>query len=228
MELTQSYTRVLPKILLPRFRFAEVRNAAAVLKASDPGLFKEVTAVLQAFYIEDDYILTKGGNRGPLVKRLDGDFENLGWSAVRVDTEFKLVGKKKTNRNSKKANYNQEYFPDVSIINPGYEVDNMKRRVALDIEWNSKDGNLDRDFSSYRFLYEQALIDVGILIVREFAGIRDLIRQEQFGAEADRRLGTHTVASLENAIPRLRRGDGGGCPILVVAMTRSTWQGYKP
>lgn len=42
-----------------------------------------------------------------------------------------------------------------------YLIDNVKDRVALDIEWHAKDGNLDRDLAAYRAFYDTGLIDAG-------------------------------------------------------------------
>ncbi|WP_205409713.1 BglII/BstYI family type II restriction endonuclease [Pseudothauera hydrothermalis] len=36
------------------------------------------------------------------------------------------------------------------VVQEGYLIDNVKGSVALDVEWNAKDGNLDRDFGAYR------------------------------------------------------------------------------
>lgn len=221
--MTESYKEVLPAALLKRYRFREVRNAAAVLKASNPERFDEIVGVLQDFEVLDDDILSAGGNRGPIAIRLDGAFEKLGWSAVRIDTATKLVGRKKRAPHSR--TYDIEYL-DSFVTNPGYEVDNMKGRVALDVEWNSKDGNLDRDLSSFRALYELALIDVAVIIVRDFASIRELALNDLGSTDAYRRLGTATCASFEKTEGRLTRGDSGGCPVLVAAITRATWRGH--
>ncbi|MCB4825330.1 hypothetical protein LHA35_26810, partial [Roseicella sp. GB24] len=43
-------------------------------------------------------------------------------------------------------------------------VDNFKGRVVLDVEWNAKDGNLDRDLASYRSWYEAGVISAGVII----------------------------------------------------------------
>jgi hypothetical protein len=44
------------------------------------------------------------------------------------------------------------------VHNEGYKVDNVKGRIALDVEWNAKDGNLDRDIGAYRALYDAGLM----------------------------------------------------------------------
>ena len=36
-----------------------------------------------------------------------------------------------------------------------------KDGAVVDVEWNPKDGNLDRDFGNYTTLHDTGLIDVG-------------------------------------------------------------------
>ncbi|SHW64402.1 BglII/BstYI family type II restriction endonuclease [Mycobacteroides abscessus] len=223
MDLTTSYEKVIPAEVRARYQFVETRNAAAVLMASNPDLFDEIIEVLTDFTLYSSDILTPGGNRGQIPIRLDSAFEKLGWSAVRITTEWRLLGERKVS--AAKRDYEDKYM-ESSVRNPGFEVDNMKGRVALDVEWNAKDGNLDRDLSAYRSLYEVGLIDVAVIITRDHAGIRNLALEDLKNADAARRLGTTTTTNIEKVRNRMTRGDSGGCPVLVVAITRNTWEGH--
>jgi len=114
--------------------------------------------------------------------------------------------------------------------NKGYKVDNFRDRVALDVEWNAKDGNLDRDISAYRSLYEHALIDLGVIITRTQDDLRELGfrlgRASGLGEEkAKRILGTTTTTNSKKLIPRLTRGDAGGCPFLGIFICAQTYVG---
>ena len=60
------------------------------------------------------------------------------------------------------------------VVNEGYKVDNVKGRVALDVEWNAKDGNLDRDVGAYRALYDAGLIDGAVVLTRTHDDLREL------------------------------------------------------
>ena len=53
---------------------------------------------------------------------------------------------------------------DTESSSPSYLIDNMSGRVALDVEWQAKDGNLDRDIATYRSLHDVGLIDAAVLI----------------------------------------------------------------
>jgi len=108
------------------------------------------------------------------------------------------------------------------VINEGYKVDNVKSRVALDVEWNAKDGNLDRDIGAYRSIYDAGIIDAAVLITRTQDDLRLLavrLATEAGLPDAGKRLGTTTTTNLPKLLPRMTRGDGGGCPILAVAIT---------
>jgi hypothetical protein len=86
---------------------------------------------------------------------------------------------------------------------------------VLDVEWNAKDGNLDRDVAAYRSLHDLAIIDVAVMVTRTRDDLREL------GARLGRPgfLSTTTTTNLAKLQHRLARGDAGGCPVLAVAIT---------
>ncbi len=115
------------------------------------------------------------------------------------------------------------------VSNKGYKVDNFKGRVALDLEWNAKDGNLDRDIGAYRALYDAGFIDVAVLVTRTMDDLRTFAKQLRVEAgmpeeEAKKMLNTTTTTNLEKLLPRLTRGDAGGCPILAIAISSNTFE----
>lgn len=222
MELTQSYQGVFPAEVLARYEWMETRQAAAILQATNPEHFDDIVNVLGGFALYDADLLVPGGNRSQIPIRLDAAFAERGWHAVRVNTKYSLEGVKKV---SPTARTYTERFVSSTVSNDGFEVDNFKGRVALDVEWNGKDGALDRDLSAYRALYEVGLIDVAVIITRDLHGIRQVAALELASEDAVRRLGTTTTTNMEKLESRLTRGDAGGCPVLAVGITRATWAG---
>lgn len=123
----------------------------------------------------------------------------------------------------------------------GYLVDNFKNRIVLDVEWNAKDGNLDRDLASYRSWYEAGVISAGVIITKDRLSLLRLARRlwadylatlpaDQRDQRAQRipiDLTTSTVTAFDKAQMRMRRGVMGTCPVLVVAASEATWNG-KP
>ncbi len=216
MELTTSYERVIPKAIRDRYVFRETRNAAAVLVASNADAFAEVLEVLRGFTLIKSDIVDRGKNKSAVPRRLDREFRERGWREAAYDTHIRSVLRIMPYRAKGEKAPTERETESVSL---GYKIDNHKDRLAVDVEWNAKDGNLDRDVGAYRSFYDAALIDGGIIICRSFASIRAL------SIELGRPGGfkTTTTTTIEKLQDRLARGDGGGCPILGVAISRQTY-----
>jgi hypothetical protein len=214
MELTRSFERVVPADVLARYDFRETRNAAAVLVASNPVAFGEILDVLREFRLIATDITDAGGSESQVPIRLNRAFRDRGWREARYDTHVRSVVRVRPYAPGEVAT--EQETQSVSL---GYLVDNVKDRVALDVEWHAKDGNLDRDVGAYRAFYEGAIIDGGVIITRSFASIRAL--SIELGREKG--FATTTTTTIEKLTDRLSRGDGGGCPILGVAITRATY-----
>jgi hypothetical protein len=220
VELTESYRLVPPQTLLDRYEFAETRNAAAVLKASNLPEFEDVVSVLTEFVLASTDITEPGRNKSQVAQRLDTAFRELGWREgqyeVRVTTTL-------IRQPWRTAGEREPHATVSEAIAQGYKVDDLKSRVALDGEWNAKDGNLSRDLASYRVFYEHAIIDCAVLVTRTQEDMRELAIQMGAGTK----FGTTTTTNLEKLVPMMQRGDVGGCPLLAVAITpRCLGKGY--
>lgn len=220
-----------PVVLAPairrRWEFLETSSAAAVLRSVCPGEWADITEVLEEFTLDPSQWLKAGGNRGDIAREIDDMFARRGWREIRVDihTEGILYAKN-----------NKEVGRLPVVMQEGYLVDNFKGRVALDVEWNAKDGNLDRDLSAYRAWHEAGVISAAVLITQDRLPLKELA-QELWSDYQDTLidsyrnpklpidLNTSTTTNLEKAALRVRRGVMGTCPLLVVAATRSTWNG---
>lgn len=222
-----------PIVLDPKIRarwaFLETSSAAAVLRSVCPSEWKDITQVLAEFALDPRSWLKKGGNRGDIAQQIDGMFGALGWRETRVDlvTQGVLLSKSLDVI---------ERLP--AVEQEGYLVDNFKGRVALDVEWNAKDGNLDRDLSAYRAWHEAGVISAAVLITQDRLGLKTLaerlwsdhqaaLPEDQKTAKLPIDLNTSTTTNLEKAALRVRRGVMGTCPLLIVAATHNTWNG-KP
>lgn len=218
MDFTQSYQTAIPSGIRAKFDLRETRNAAQILAATNPKEFKEIIGVLKGFQLTEADILTPGGSKGLVAIRLDREFRKLGWREGRHDTEVKSI---LTVMPYKDAGELEKERTEQVILNEGYKVDNVKGRVALDVEWNAKDGNLDRDVGAYRALYEAGIIDAAVIITRTHEDIRRLAADLQRKNEGSGppRFNTTTTTNLSKLIPRMSRGDSGGCPLLAIAIT---------
>jgi hypothetical protein len=123
------------------------------------------------------------------------------------------------------------------VYQEGYLVDNFKNRIVLDVEWNAKDGNLDRDLASYRSWFEAGVISAGVIITKDRLSLLNLARRiwAEYQSTLDPAehsrmpidLTTSTVTAFDKAQMRVRRGVMGSCPVLIVGATEATWNG-KP
>jgi hypothetical protein len=115
----------------------------------------------------------------------------------------------------------------------GHKVDYVKNRVAFDLEWNSKDQTFDRDLYAFRAFYECDLIDAAVLLTRS-GDLNHVF--EKLGAELNP---DGTPKTMKNGKPKLLKskygasttwmgkllyrmnaGRHGGCPVLVLGITR--------
>lgn len=228
MDLTTSFETSVPADVFVRYEFLETRNAAAILHATNPQTFSEVMDLLREFHLIDDDLLLAGGEESGLAKRLNHAFRSHGWREGRVDTEIKLVLRFMPFAD---AGETEARVEESSVTNEGYKVDNVKDRVAMDLEWNAKDGNLDRDLAAYRALYEAGLIDGAILVTRTIDDLRALGYRLRLASGMDEKeaknvLSTSTTTNTKKLLPRLQRGDAGGCPVLVAGICERTWVGW--
>ena len=223
MDLTQSFLQRIPDDVRARYQFAETRNAATIFSATNPEAFDQMLDVLRYFHLRTSDLLSPGGQESDLAARMNRAFRERGWREARVDTLIQLS----LQRTPVAAAGETRLEPIVTETrNEGYKVDNFRDRIALDMEWNAKDGYLDRDIGAYRALYDAALIDVGVLITRTL-DLRDLGRRLALDAglplaSAKKILNTTTTTNREKLLPRLTRGDAGGCPILAIFISPDT------
>jgi hypothetical protein len=227
----ETFSYDIPTILPPEARnhwkFMESNSAAAVMQAVCPAEWSDIIEVLCTYRLEPNSWLKAGGNRGDIAEQIDREFSRRGWCETRLDLETKGILYRKDGHKI------GELSP---VYQEGYLVDNFKNRVVLDVEWNAKDGNLDRDLASYRSWYEAGVISAGVIITKDRLPLLELARRlwkdYQLTLDEDRRvaklpidLTTSTVTSFDKAQLRVRRGVMGSCPVLIVAADETTWSG---
>ena len=218
---------ILPAASRDHWAYMESNSAAAVMKAVCPDEWRDIVEVLSTYRLDPKYWLKAGGDRGDIAEQIDDEFGKRGWSETRLDLETRgLLFDKDGNSVGELPVIRQE----------GYLVDNFKNRIVLDVEWNAKDGNLDRDLASYRSWFDAGIISAGVIITKDRLSLLALARrlwgdyqatlpQEERVARLPIDLTTSTVTALDKAEMRMRRGVMGSCPVLIVAANESTWNG---
>ena len=79
MDLTQSFLQCIPPDVQSKFQFAETRNAAAILAATNPVAFDQLIAVLRDFRLSTADLITPGGQESDLAARMNRMFRERGW-----------------------------------------------------------------------------------------------------------------------------------------------------
>ena len=224
---TYEDTAVLQSSARDHWAFMETNSAAAVIKAVCPSEWADITQILTAYRLDPRFWLKAGGNRGDIAEQIDGEFAKRGWRETRLDLETKGILYAKDGSK----------LGELPVIRQeGYLVDNFKNRIVLDVEWNAKDGNLDRDLAAYRSWFDAGLITAGVIITKDRLALLALARSlwisyqntlpvDQRNSKLPIDLSTSTVTAFDKAQIRVRRGVMGSCPILIVAANEKTWNG---
>lgn len=188
---------LVPQDLRDLYHVREWRNAAGILKTACPKEWADVVSVLREFRLYRSEVKAPGKNRSPISDRLDAGFYERGWIEKQFETAIVL--------------------DDNRVESPTHKIDCFKGTVALEVEWNNKDPFYDRDLNNFRLLFELRAIEVGVIITRatELQAIfNSLGKGTSYG---------NSTTHLEKLLPRLDGGGGGGCPILVFAITRALY-----
>ena len=177
----------------------EWKHACAILAQDFASEWDDILALMASFRLQREWIEVGGGNRSKVAIAIDGFLAARGWSAKQFDTKVQV--------------------DEHEMPSPTHEVDCFKNRVALEVEWNNKDPFFDRDLNNFRLLFDLRAVSVGVIVTRsdELQQVfRELGRNTSFGAST-----TH----MSKLLPRVEGGGGGGCPLLVLGITRALYDG---
>jgi hypothetical protein len=199
------WEELFPSSIFLKYELHNFNHAAEILSQAYPDEYTEIISGLQGFSLSVADIIAGGGSESAIPKKLSACLRPLGWQEMKITGDL-LV--KLHRRNS----------PEVTEITikdflDGHNIDYVKNRVAIDMEWNSKDQTFDRDLYAFRSFYECGVISCGIIITRSerlnpvFA---QLGVKQKYGAS------TTWIGKL---LSRVNSGRHGGCPLLVVGIT---------
>jgi hypothetical protein len=202
----------LPPNILQGYEVKEWKHATAVLQSDYPNEYRDVVEILSAFRLLKSEVIAEGKNRSLVSRRLDGAFYARLWEQKSFSTKIVV--------------------DDRAIETPTHKVDCYRNGVALEIEWSNKDPFYDRDLNNFRLLFELRAISVGVIITKAdslkavFQRIK--VPAKRKGAKrkwttAYEKFGASTTW-MEKLLPRIDGGGGGGCPILVFAITPALFE----
>jgi len=216
-----------------RYDVYSYRHAAAILGTAYPDALADIEAALLNFSITTSDIARPGGNESTIPKLFSAALRPTGWAEARIQADLVVrIFEKRVMESSADAQAEKERVPVVleNYID-GHKIDYVKDRVALDLEWNSKDQTFDRDLYAFRAFYDCGVISVGVLVTRSAklnkvfdtlpllkkdgtpdlssAGTTKLCKQK-YGA---------STTWMGKLLYRLNAGRHGGCPVLVFGIT---------
>ena len=211
---------IIPDHLRTKFEIFSYRNAASILNGSFPEQFAEILGVMDALSISKTMIRTPGGSKGPIASYVDTLFGDH-WEETRIsaDLHVRLTHAKQKDRIL--SQYVREGFLD------GHRIDFVSGKVALDLEWNSKDQTYDRDLYAFSAFYEAGAIDVGVILTRGssldnafFRSLGKVLRKDGSDGSEDvvKKFGASTTW-MGKLLYRLDAGRNGGCPVLAIGIT---------
>lgn len=219
-----------PDDVAQRFEFYSYRNAATILAHSYPEHFDALIASLRGFSFTKDMIRRPGGSKGPIATLFEESFSEE-WREVRISADLLVrLHPAKGGSEAVIAEYRRSGYFD------GHRIDLLNGKVALDIEWNSKDQTYDRDLYAFGAFYEAGAIDVGIIFTRGvamnnafFQSLGPILNKD--GTEGSTMTAAKFGASttgMGKLLYRLEAGRNGGCPVLAIGITPACVSDWTP
>ena len=211
----------LPLNIIKNFEIFNYNHAAEILSQSFAGELADVVSVLSSLKISEEDILQAGGNESPIPPKFSEILEPKGWKEIRISGD--LLIKFFPRKGARRGVFSESPDDQKTITNyiDGHNIDFVKGRIAVDVEWNSKDQTFDRDLFAMRTYYECDIISVGIIITRS-ESLNTIFK----------RLGIMTkygssTTWMGKLLPRLDSRRHGGCPILAIGITPNCITGDK-
>ena len=185
-----------PADISERYHVREWRHGITILSQVHPKEWKDIVQTLREFRLLRSAILEPGGAKTKgIAGRIDSSLYKRGWREKAFDTRITVDG--------------------VARPSPTHAVDCFKDRVALEVEWNSKDTTYDRDLNNFRLLFDLRVIDVGVIVTRS-TELQSLFKE--IGKQYDR-----STTHFDHLLPRIEGGGGGGCPIVTFAIKKECY-----
>ena len=202
---------MIPTDISQKYEFYNYNHALEILEASFPEHWNEILHSLRSISIKTDDLMKAGGNESPIPPKFNAILDPLGWKEVKITGDLVV---KFYPRKGMKGRFSDTHTAEKTIANyiDGHNIDFVKGRVALDVEWNSKDQTFDRDLFAMRTYHECDIISVGVIITRSESLnciFKSLGIAQKYGA---------STTWMGKLLPRLDSRRHGACPILAIGI----------
>lgn len=199
---------LVPKEVRRLYKVIDHKHAATILATDFPTEFAELCGALRTFRFSDDDVRALGGNESPIPKAFSRLLRPLGWKEQVLRARMVI--------------------DDRDVSQDTHKIDYVKGRIAVDLEWNSKDQTFDRDLAAFRAFFEYDRISVALLVTRDTDSMVPYFRKlgtfvdstgktrrviDKYGHEGG------STTHMHQLLPRLTAGRAGGCPVLALGIT---------
>jgi hypothetical protein len=188
---------LLPAFIRQHYEVHEWKHASAILKNDFPAEWNDLCDLLTQFRLMKSWLTVGGGRKSQVSESIDSFLYARGWVEKEFDMQILVDGQ--------------------ASRSPTHKIDCFKNRVAIEIEWNNKDPFFDRDLNNFRLLFDLRAVSVGVIITRTDA-LQDIF--DQLGRGSSFGASTTHMAKL---LPRIEGGGGGGCPLLVLGISKELY-----
>lgn len=147
----------IPQDIKRSYEIHDFKHAAAILAKEFPEAFDEICQALRKFRFTVEDVITPGGSESQIPKRFSAILRPLGWKEEQLTAKV--------------------IVSDQEVSHDTHKVDYIKGRIALDLEWNSKDQTYDRALDALKGFFRYGRISAAILIVRTLAINRRLLER---------------------------------------------------
>lgn len=205
----------LTETLLEKYELYDFGHALDILTHTYTQEWNDLMACLAGFEITKADIEAAGGNKSSIPKKFDDILFPRGWKEVKITADL-LIKKGERGSRSGSQGFKPDRTEEITVEGyiDGHNIDFVKNKVAIDLEWNSKDQTFDRDLLAMRSYFDARIIEVGVIITRSeemnevFASLGEDVKKK-YGAS------TTWMGKLQ---PRLQARRNGGCPILAIGI----------
>ncbi len=194
----------IPADIADLYEIHDYHHAATILAKEYREEFADICRALREFRLTKGDITKPGGSESDIPKKFSKILRPLGWEEKKL--KAKLV------------------VDDEEVSHDTHYIDYVKNRVALDLEWNSKDQTFDRDLYAFQTFFNYNKISLGILITRSneldpyFTSLGKYVDANGKTRAYKEKYGASTT-QMGKLLPRLKAGRNGGCPVLVFGIT---------